>query len=205
MPKHITTHDAHQAADALAQTYARSLFDLAEQAGVTPDVADELDQLVALLDDQPQLKQMFSLESIHPKRRAVSLEKIFSGRISDLTYRFLQVLNHKDRLGHLLPIRNAFSGLLREKHGEVDVDVWTAAPIDQALYDRLVERLSSALGRTAVLHHHVDERLLGGMKLRLGDRQFDGSVAMQLEQLRKQLVDAGQEAARQSMDSIVEE
>ncbi len=202
---HTTTNDAHAAADAIAVTYARSLFDLSEEAGVAKEVGDELEQLVALLKAQPELNRMFSLQSIHPTRRAASIEAIFSGRVSDLTCRFLHVLNRKDRLGHLAATTTAFNALLRKKHGEVDVQVWTAAPIDQALYDRLTEKLSAATGRAAVLHHRVDEDLLGGLKLRIGDRQFDGSVAMQLQQLRKQLIDSGQEAARRSMDKVIED
>lgn len=195
-----TADNQVKAAGAVAQTYARSLMELAEEAGgeVPAQIGDELGQLVGLLDEHPDLAALFANPGIHARRRARSIEAIFKGRLSDLLYRFLQVLNDKGRLGYLAAVRTAFDQMLKARRGEIDVDLYTAHPLEQSQIATIRERLSQSLGRTALVSSHVDPSLIGGLRIRIGDRLLDGSVATQLQQLNRQLKARGREAARRA-------
>jgi F-type H+-transporting ATPase subunit delta len=169
---HTTALDNTKIADAVANTYARSLYDLAKAEGKAAETADELQQLVALLDEQAELKSLFELRSITRGRRATSLREIFRGRISDLTYRFLGVLNDKGRLGHLDLIAYAFAQILKEEQGEVDVSVVSARELSGEQQQRIADRIGQAIGRTALVHARVDPSIIGGLTLRIGDKQI---------------------------------
>lgn len=200
-----TTLDNADIAEAVDRTYAEALFELAESAGALDEAADELDQVVALCDAQPSLKALFDHKAITADRRARSIEQMFRGRISDLLYRFLQVVNEKNRLDRLPGIHIAFSARLKQAYGEVDVDLYTARPLDAAQLQGVTDRISAAIGRTAMLRQRVDEELLGGMKIRIGDKLIDGSVATRLRRMRQQLVARGQELIRGDADRLMDD
>lgn len=190
---------------ALAQVYADALWDLAAEAGAIDATAAELGQLVDLLDEQPKLRAMFESPAIQAERRRASIASIFKGRLSDLVYRFLQVLNQKSRLGQLPVIRVAFDQRLKAERGEVDVDVYAAAPLTDAQVAAVAEQLGASLGRKAVVTVRVDETMIGGLKLRIGDRLIDGSVATQLSKLKRKMIARGREAVRSNPGGLLEQ
>jgi len=190
--------------DAIARTYAQSLLDLAEEQGVIDEVADELGQLVELLD-QESASQLLTSPAITVDDRAASLERVFKGQVSDLTYRFLQVLNEKRRIDHLRDVAWAFDALLKKKRGEVDVLVYAAQPLSEEQLRDVRQRLESALQATVHLATRVDESMIGGLKLRIGDKLVDGSVATQLQKLKRRLIASGRESIRTEGTRLLEE
>ena len=202
-----TADNPVQDANALAQIYARSLFELAEQEGDTTldAVGQELSDLVSLIEREPGLRELFESRSIKPDRRARSVEAIFRERVSGLMYRFLQVLNRKDRLDQLEGIDVAFRQKLKDKRGEVDVEAFTAQPMSDEQTRLVAEGVGRAIGKTALIHARVDASLIGGLKLRIGDRQIDGSVATQLKRMNRRLKQRGRENVRQRLEQMLAE
>jgi len=176
--------------DALAQTYARSLFELAEQAGGRDTVEStlgELDELLDLARGDEAFSEFLSSRVLSAKAREGSLTRILQDRASDLTVRFLLVLNNKGRLSHLPAIAAAYDQIVQERFGRIEVDVVTASPISGDELSGLRDRLGSILSKDVVVHPYVDETIIGGIKLRIGDRLVDGSVSTHLRKLRERL------------------
>ncbi|MDX1564701.1 MAG: ATP synthase F1 subunit delta [Phycisphaeraceae bacterium] len=191
-----TSDDPTSRSSALAQTYARALFELATEGGSLAEVAAEMSELVELLGSQPDLAALFAHRVIDVDRRARTLETIFKGRVHETTYRFLCVLNRKGRLGHVGEIHAALEQILKTQRGEVDVEVSSAAALSGDQMQQVSERLGSVLGKTAVLHPRVDPSLIGGLKIRVADRLIDASVSAQLRRIRRSVLERGAEAAR---------
>ncbi|HEX7009626.1 MAG TPA: ATP synthase F1 subunit delta [Phycisphaeraceae bacterium] len=176
--------------------YAQALFETAQQANRLDEVTAEVEQLAELLSAQPDLWRLLSTRALPASERAGVIQRLFQGRVSDLLYRFLQVINHKDRLPSLQRILQAFSDLVAQHRGVVEVDAYVAQPMEPAQLQRLTQALSQTLGKQVVLHPYTDPDLIGGIKIRIGDRLIDASVATQLKRLKARLVEAGQEKAR---------
>ena len=82
--------------DALANIYARSLFELATDAGgdeKVTEIADEIEQICELAVSNKEIGVFFSSPIIDNNKRGEALSAIFSNRVTDLTLRFLLVLN----------------------------------------------------------------------------------------------------------------
>jgi F-type H+-transporting ATPase subunit delta len=176
--------------DALASTYARSLFELAEAAGgqaKITEVAGELEQIVELMREQREFREFLASPVIDKVKREQSLRQIFQNRITDLVLRFLLVLNGNGRLNHLEPIGAAFDSLVQEAYGRIEVDVFTAAPLGREQIDALAKQIKAALDRDPVLHPYTEPSMIGGVKLRIGDQLIDGSVATRLKRMRRDL------------------
>lgn len=193
--------------DALASVYARSLYDLAHQAGgegKVAEIGEELEQICELARGDRTLREFFASPVIDQKRRGDALKTIFADRVSDLTQRFLLVLNDKGRLAHLEAINAAYDALVQEAYGRVEVDVFTAAPLGGEAVESIAARIRSALGKDPVLHAYTDESMIGGLKLRIGDQLIDGSVATRLRRMKQSLLTSDVAAVRERLDDMIE-
>lgn len=193
--------------DALANIYARTLFELATDAGgneKVTEIADEIEQICDLISSNQELEKFFSSPIIDSTKRNESLSAIFSNRVTDLTLRFLLVLNNKGRLNHLQQIAIAYDQLVQDAMGRVEVDVFTPSPIDADSINTIKAKVQKMLGKEPVLHPYVDPKMLGGVKLRIGDQLIDGSVQTKLRRLSESIQSGGSVAIRERFETYIE-
>jgi len=194
--------------DALSNVYAKSLYELAQKAGGQDKISEvlgELEQIVDLLQTDRGFRGFLSSPVIDRKARSASQRQIFSNRNTDLTLRFLLVLNSNGRLNQLASIAEAYDHMVQEAFGRVEVDVYTAAPIDRDQMDSIAARIRQALGREPVLHPYTDPAMLGGLKLRIGDQLIDGSVSNKLRRMKRDLLTDGAARLRDQISRFIEE
>jgi F-type H+-transporting ATPase subunit delta len=194
--------------DALAHVYARSLYELADEAGGQEkilEVAQELEQVGELGRADRAFAGMLASPIINQAKRGAALRRIFHGNITDLALRFLLVLNDRGRLAHLVAIGDAYDQLVHEALGRVEVDVYTPGPLEREQVALLKQRIGAALDKEPVLYTYTDQGMIGGLKLRIGDRLVDGSVSNQLRRLRRDLLSGGSTAVRDRLERFIEE
>jgi F-type H+-transporting ATPase subunit delta len=194
--------------DALAQVYARSLFELADEAGGRDkivEVAQELEQTCELARGDRTFAGFLASPIINRAKRGAALRRIFHGNVTDLVLRFLLVLNDRGRLRHLETIDDAFDQLVHEAFDRVEVDVFTPGPLDRGQIDALKQRIGAALGKEPVLYAYTDRTMIGGLKLRIGDQLVDGSVSSRLRRLQQSLLRGGGTAMRDRVERVIEE
>ncbi len=193
--------------DALAQVYARSLYELAEEAGGTDkilEIAGEMSQICELSRADKTFREFLASPIIDAARRGESLRRIFADRITDLSLRFLLVLNDKGRLRHLEAINSAFDLYVHAAFGRIEVDVITPAPLAAEHLEPIKQRIQAALRREPILYPSTDPSMIGGVKLRIGDQLIDGSVANRLRRLRQSMLSGGSSAIRDRVERIIE-
>lgn len=178
------------------RTYAQALLALAQENHQVDEVAEQVAQLDELLGANPSLRRLLSSPLISAADRAGTIRRLFEGRVSDVLYRFLQVLGRKGRLGNWPGIARALGELVQERHGIVEVDAYVAAPLDDTARRRVADGIGAALGKTVQLQQHVDDLLIGGLKIRVGDQLIDATVATQLRLIREKLIAAGRSKAK---------
>ena len=194
-------------ADNIARVYARSLFELAQDAGGREkilEVAEELEQVVELARSDTHFAEFLDSPVVDTQRRAASIRAIFQDRITDLVLRFLLVLNTNKRLGHLEAVYGALGDLIFEEMGQVEVDVWTATAMDNDTLEAVTNGLRKILGKDPVVHAAVDPSILGGLKVRVGDKLIDSSVAARLQQLGQTIRNGAAHRIADSVDSFTE-
>ncbi len=188
--------DAEQRTDSVGRVYAQALLELAQADGSVDALAEEAGELLAMLSREPALNKLLSSRALNASQRAALVEKLFKGKVNDVLYRFLQVVNRKDRLGSLGGILGTYGLLVAQAKGELDVDVFVARALTDDAGRGVAESIGQAVGKRVHLHQHIDPELIGGLKVRVGDRLIDGSVATQLKLMKRKLVEAGREQAR---------
>jgi F-type H+-transporting ATPase subunit delta len=193
--------------NALAEVYARALYDLADEKGgqaTVEETSGELEAVVELTRTDAKFGEFLASPAVSVADRAKSLDTIFKGRLADLTLRFLQILNEKGRLYHLPAIAAAYDSIVQQKFGKVEVDVYTADAMGSDELREIREQLQRALGREPVVHNYVEPSMIGGVKLQIGDRLIDGSIATQLRRVKDQILTQGSSKLRSDAERMID-
>lgn len=170
--------------------YAKALLQLANAQKQAEPLRAELKSLAEILEKNPSFKAILSDPAVSEATRDALLKKTFTNRASPTLINFLGLLNSRGRIGLASEIIDAYDDLLEEQLGNVEVDVTVSQKLSPEQLERVRQRVSSAIGRNAVVQQHVDESIIGGLVLRVQDRLIDASVKHQLEIMKRQLLDA---------------
>src|SRR5262245_31612100 len=192
---------ADPALQKLGSVYAKALLGAAEKSGQAEPVVQELESLVSdVLDKLPQLEATLrSLRLTHEERLPI-IDKAFGGRLSPTLLTFLKVVSKHGRLDSLRAIARQARKQLNAARGRVEVIVQTAHPLSNPLRERIVQRLTQLLHREVMLTTEVNEDLLGGLVVRVGDTVYDASVAAKLKRMEQVTLDHTKQAIRESLE-----
>jgi len=174
------SHRVDEQEVAIAEVYAGALLQLAEARGEGDAVLDELVGIKGLLDVHPEFAEYLSNPTVDMDARRVAIDRTIRGRANELLVNTLQIMNRRDRLDLLPALVVAYQrelDLLRERES---VEVSTAVPLTEALRERLAGAIRKMTGRQTRLVENVDEELIGGLVIKIGDRKIDTSVARAL-------------------------
>jgi F-type H+-transporting ATPase subunit delta len=186
-PLHPTVLDV--GTQRVAQVYAEAILRAAEARGQAEELEEELDCLVKnVFDADPHLEIFLGSGAIGKQRKAEAIRQAFAGRASEVLLHSLLVLNHHERLDLLRPIRAAYRELRDRRAGRMRVLVQSALPLPDDQRNRLLQQLRETFRKEPVLEARVDQDLLGGMVVRVGDWLYDHSVRTQLETIRNQIM-----------------
>ena len=131
------------------------------------------------------------------------LDSGFQGKMSPTALNFLKVVAQHGRMDSIRGIARAARVQLNEQQGRVEVLVKTAEPLDDETAQSVKAALSSALKKDVVLSMSTDGELIAGIVIQVGDTVYDGSVANQLHQLRRGVVNKTAEQIRESLDRFM--
>jgi F-type H+-transporting ATPase subunit delta len=173
-----------------ARRYAEALLEACTRAGQTElgSIRDELGRFAAALDS------VFDLENVllnpifgeDERKRALALVMDRLG-LSEITRRFIALVEERDRMTELPAIASAFRKLADEREGRVRAQVRSAAELTPAAAEQLRRALERRTGKRVELEVTVDPALIGGIRTQVGSLVFDGTLRAELERLRATL------------------
>ena len=171
----------------IARVYATALYQAATEADRTAQVRQDLGEFVQAVKTSDGLRHLLATEEVSdPKKKEILLELTEGG--DEFVRNLLRLLVDKSRETEVAGIYRAFVALVEQAQGLVHVEVVTAVPMSAPLQEVLRAKIASSLGKTVELKLSVDVELLGGLRLRIGDKVVDASVRHRLEDLRELLI-----------------
>lgn len=173
----------------IAKRYSKALIDLAVEANSVDKVLSELLDFKSKLDASPSMKTVMVNPSFRTEQRIGVLRDLVGNlKYSDLTRRFLFLLASKNRMLAIDDVIREFHNYSDGLRGVVRVSVTTAVPLPEQQNRQLVAQIETLTGKKAVVTHHVDPKIIGGIVTRINDLLIDGSVATQLQRMRGALL-----------------
>lgn len=169
----------------LAGRYATALYDLADEAKQLDAVAADLARLKAMIDDSEDLRRLIASPLVSRDQQAKSMDALVGeAGIGDLTRRFVRIVASNRRLFALRAIIAVFNRMLADRRGELTAEVTSARPLSPQQAEAVNAALRGAVGRKVSMDLKVDPRLLGGLKVKVGSRLVDASLASKLQRLQ---------------------
>ncbi|AEI46599.1 ATP synthase F1 subunit delta [Runella slithyformis] len=172
----------------VALRYAKSLIDLAQEQNVVDTVYQDMLFFKKTAEENRGL--MLALKSPvvrHDKKLAI-LEGVFKTRVSSTSYTIFTIITKKNREAIMFSIAEEFVKLYDEKKGIVKAIITSSMPLTAPLRNEFMSIVAEATGKTVELEERVDEKLIGGYVLRVGDRQIDASIRTRLNDLKLTLL-----------------
>lgn len=172
----------------VALRYAKSLIDLAQEKQVVEAVYQDMLLFKTVADENRGL--MLALKSPvvrHDKKLAI-LEGVFKSRVHPISDSIFKIIAQKNREGIMNSIAEEFVKLYDERKGIIKAFITSSMPLTAELRKQFTDIVAEATGKTVQLEEKVDEKLIGGYVLRVGDRQVDASIRKQLNDLKLKLL-----------------
>ena len=172
-----------------ARVYAEALFDVAKGKGKLDAVRGELAQFADALDGDHELQVFFFSPYFSTAEKVAGLKRAVSGADQELL-NFLELLIEKGRMQEVFRIRRQLDELWKQENRRIDVTVTSAVELDPAVVGKIGDEIQKQTGQEVDLASRVDEEILGGVVLQVGNMVLDASIRSRLEKLRKSVATA---------------
>ena len=174
----------------VARRYAEAFFSIAVEANKVDDYQAELGKIVQIIKETEGLGEYFAHPLVPAKQKKELATKIFTGSVSPLTLNFLLLVIDKKRETYLEVIHQEYEDMADESRNIRKAELISAMPVSEQDVQILAENLSRSTGKTIKLALSIDPTMIGGLKIRIGDKIIDASVTKKLEMLKKNLTAA---------------
>ena len=143
--------------------------------------------MVELIKNNKELDNVLKSPLVAKNEKTQLIEALFNNKINNDLKNFLKILVEKGRISSLKSIELTFKELLNDKHNIIEGTVISAIALTEKQVKELEEKLSKKYNKNVTLENEVDQSILGGVLVRLGNTQIDGSVKTRLNNIKDQL------------------
>lgn len=186
-----------------SKVYGEALFQIAVEEGRIDEMMEEIGTVRKALEENRELSVLMEHPKIIREEKVHLMESCFQGQVSDDVTGFLTVVVSKGRFKELPAIFDYLTMRMKEYKKIGVVTVKSAAELRREQKERIREKLMATTDyKSLEIDWQVDESLIGGLVIRIGDRVVDSSLKYKLEQLTSRLLkislDEGKEGERAS-------
>lgn len=172
----------------VSKTYGEALFDLGIEEQSLDVLAQEASAVIEAMSENPELLKLLNHPKIVKEEKVAVVEKIFKGQVSDTMVGFLVLVVEKDRHNDIQGILTYFLERVRENKKMGVAEVTSAVPLSEEQKNQIKTKL---LETTDYVNYEmrfcVDEAIIGGLIIRVGDRVVDSSIRTRINLMAKEL------------------
>lgn len=173
----------------IARVYGDALFGVAKDEDKLDDVRAELGEFADALDESRDLQIFFFSPYFSSQEKREGIRRTVSGASEEFT-NFLELLAEKHRMPAVFRIRSYYDELWAKENRRLEVRVTSAIELDQSVVERVGSEIERKTKMKIDLQADVDEDILGGLVLRVGNMVLDASLRAKLNKLRKEVAQA---------------
>ena len=172
----------------VSNTYGDALFELAVEAGDEDKLLAEVRDILEILKENEELSKLMNHPKIVKEEKIKILEEIFKGQISMELIGLMRMLISKNHYNEVESVFVYFIDRVKEQKNIGTAYVTSAMPLKDAQKEQIQEKLLATTKYVSFeIHYQVEESLIGGMIIRIGDRVVDSSVRTKLMNLTREL------------------
>lgn len=170
-----------------AGRYAKALLELALDLKKIEVIESNMQQILTVAEEAHDFQVFLNSPLIKVDKKIEVINSIF-GNFDALSISFLELVANNGRESYITEIAHSFLNQLKEHRGIVPVTIISAQKLDAKTKEQITSKISASIQGTLEITENVDESLIGGFIVRMGDHQIDASVSNQLNRLKQELV-----------------
>ncbi|MGB6150472.1 MAG: ATP synthase F1 subunit delta [Pricia sp.] len=172
-----------------ALRYAKAVLDLAVDNKATDAVEKDMRDIVATMADSKELRTMLASPVVNGQTKKDALNAIFKDA-SEITKGLLNTLTENKRIGLLNEVALKYIILNQDFKGKGVAYVTTAVALTPELEKKVLAQVAKITKDEVTIENKIDESIIGGFILRVGDLQYDASVANKLSEIKREFADS---------------
>ena len=173
----------------VSKTYGDALFELAVEAGQVEELLSEVKGVSRILHENSEFSKLMNHPKIVKEEKIKILENVFKGRISKELLGLMRMLIDKNHYNEIESVFAYFTEQVKEYKNIGTAYVTSAYPLSDAQKEQVQNKLLETTKYVSFeMHYGVDEGLIGGMVIRIGDRVVDSSIRTKLRSLTSELL-----------------
>ncbi|WP_256014367.1 ATP synthase F1 subunit delta [Desertivirga xinjiangensis] len=170
----------------VASRYAKSLIDLSNEQGSLEQVKADMVSFINVLRTNPELQAVLKNPIINTDKKIGILTQLFGQSFHKIIITFFSIVVNKGRAGILYATAKEFINQYNLLKGIVKATVISASALSESNRTEIIRLLEDTTKSSVQLESKIDEDLIGGFVLKVGDKQYDASIASSLQKLKKE-------------------
>lgn len=166
--------------------YAKAILDLANSKGVAEAVNNDMKSIASTIENNSELNDFIQNPTTRVEVKESALLEVFAD-VNGVTKGLFHLLFENKRFEILNAIATEYSKVFDEGNGIEVAKVTTAIPMDAALEAKVLAKIATLSDKKITIENIVDPAIIGGFILRIGDQQYNASVANRLQVLKREL------------------
>ena len=166
--------------------YAKAILEMADAIGVTKEVSSDMTLIGSTINENEELSMFIQNPTIKVEDKENALQAIFTD-INGVTKGLFRLLLENKRFEILATITEEYNKLFDQLNGVEVAIVTTASPMSAELEAKVMAKIKEFSDKNITIENIIDESIIGGFILRIGDMQFNASVTNRLQVLKREL------------------
>ena len=172
-----------------ARVYAEALFEVGRDKGKLDALQQQLGELAVAVDRNRELQVFFFSPFLSSAEKQEGIKRAITGAEPELI-NFLELPVDKHRMTEIFRIRRELDELWKHENRRLDVTVTSAVELDSSVVEKIGQEVERQTGEKVDLSSKVDDQILGGIVLQVGNMVLDASIRSRLEKLKKSVAQA---------------
>lgn len=171
----------------IASRYAEALFQIGEEENITSELYEEIKEVDEIIKNNNNLNNVFKSPLVAKEEKKNLINELFDNKVNKNIINLMKILIDKNRMSSIKSIVQGYKELLDEKNNVKEGIVITAVAMKESELKLLEEKLSNKYNKNITLVNEVDSTVLGGVLVKLGNEEIDGTVKTRLSKMKEEL------------------
>lgn len=169
----------------VAKRYAKALFETAHEQNIVSDVQEQLKAIAYLLETEADFRKFLEHPKIDNEQKVAVFKNAFADKVSPIVLNTIQLLIARGRETIIPSLVQYYISIANEALNQASAIVYTPQALSEQESEKISKTFSDMTGKKIQVENVVDPKVLGGLRVLIGDRLYDGSLSNKLSNLQK--------------------
>jgi len=172
-----------------ALRYAKAILDFAVEQNKEVQVNNDMLLIANTLKESKDLQLLLNSPILKVSLKKETLKQLFASKVTPLTMGLINLLINNNRLAILNEVAKKYAIIFDDLKGIEIAKITTAIPLNIELNNQVLDKVKELTGKKASIENIINPDIIGGFVLRIGDIQYDASIANRLQELKRKFGD----------------